>query len=547
MRTFLIAFVVLFGAALPGFSQGGGVGGGGFGGGGMAGGSSNARTPDTDLTTATNILSPGQQSEWALAIKDGETIIASATTTNFDPAIQIVDKDGKLLAENDDVRLGVQDALLVYRFPSAGSYKLLVKAFKGAGGGQFKLTLRRFIATEIKVGARTTSGNEEKRAQFYRFPAEVGQTLLINLPDSHSATSQVFSPTGESLSLNEPIVGRPSTVSFRAEAKGDYYLRVGAARTYAFTVATARVAPLTLGQPSITRKLGTGGVDIWTFTATAGDFVRLQARAEGRGVEAQLTYIPPTESEEDITAKTAVATFATGEKSQGELVALLRKTGTYELTLAQLVGLEMDYTLTSTKTVRGWELKAPLAEKLALGGTDYYAIEGKAGEILRLEGLSEQFDIELELYNLRGERLASNDDGGKGRNALVTVLLTGAEKYLLKVHCYGDGGSGTYQLRRAPDPVRPLKLGERGSGTLSADGTEIWSFTGKASQALILSVRSNDFNPWVRVFGPDGVEISGEGTGTLYGLTLPLEGTYTIWVSRRIGAGKYTVRLIEAE
>ena len=530
MRTFLIAFVALFGAALPGFSQGGG-----FGGIGMAGGSSNARTPDTDLTTATNILTPGQQSEWALTIKDGETIIASATTTNFDPAIQIVDKDGKLLAENDDVRLGVQDALLVYRFPSAGSYKLLVKAFKGAGGGQFKLTLRRFVATEIKVGARTTSKNSNKPVQFYRFPAEAGQTLLVN----NAPELSVFSPTGESVRLNNPLqerLVRRSLASFRPEVKGDYYLRAVSSQPYAFMVAAARIAPLTLGQPATTRKLTAGGVDIWTFQGTEGDFIRLQAKAEGTGIDAQLAYIPAIGNDEDATStKEATATFEGGSKTEGELVALLRKSGTYELTLAQPLGLEMDYTLTSTKTVRGWELKAPLAEKLALGGADYYAIEGKAGEILRLEGLSEQFDIELELYNLRGELLASNDDGGKGRNALVTVLLTGAEKYLLKVHCYGDGGSGAYQLQRAPDPVHPIKLGERGSGTLSADGTEIWSFTGKANQALILSVRSTDFDTRVRVFGPDGIELAskdqGDSTSTLFGLTLPLEGTYTIWLS----------------
>ena len=196
MRTFLIALVALLGAVVPSFAQGS-VMGGGFGG-------ASGRPIDTDLTTATNILTPGQQSEWALTIKDGETIIASATTTNFDPAIQIVDKEGKVLAENDDVRLGVQDALLVYRFAKAGSYKLLVKAFKGAGGGQFKLTLRRFVATDIKVGARTTSPPGGKPVQFYRFSAEVGQTILVN----NAPELSVFSATGESVRLRNPLQER---------------------------------------------------------------------------------------------------------------------------------------------------------------------------------------------------------------------------------------------------------------------------------------------------------------------------------------------------
>lgn len=540
MRVFLIAFVALLGAALPSFAQGGMMG-GGFG--GVSG-----RPLDTDLTTATSILTPGQQSEWALTMKEGETIIAAATTTNFDPAIQIVDKEGKVLGENDDVRLGVQDALLVYRFAKAGSYKLLVKAFKGAGGGQFKLTLRRFVATDIKVGARTTSPPGGKSVQFYRFSAEAGQTLLIrNAPEL-----SVFSPTGESVALGSSLqeqVAR-TLASFRTPAKGDYYLRAVSTRPYAFTVAAARVAPLTLGQAPVARKLGAGGVEIWTFQGTEGDFIRLHAKAEGTMIYAQLAAIPTPDSD-DTDTREAIALFEVGEKTEGELVALLRKTGTYELTLAQPLGLETDYTLTSTKTVRGWEQKAPLKETLALGGTDYYALDGKAGELLRLEGLSEQFDIELELYNLRGEKLTSNDDGGKGRNALLTALLSQTGKYLLRVNCVGNGGSGAYQLQRAPDPVRPLKLGERGIGTLSAEGTEIWSFTGKPSQALILSVRSPDFDTSVRIFGPDGIELAardqGDSTSTLFGLTFPLEGTYTIWVSSKSGAGKYTLRLIEAD
>ncbi len=546
MRTFLIALVMLFGASLPGSAQGGAMGGGMMGGAGGASG----RPIDTDLTTATNILTPGQQSEWALTIKDGETVIASATTTNFDPAIQIVDKDGKVLAENDDVRLGVQDALLVYRFAKPGSYKLLVKAFKGAGGGQFKLTLRRFVAADIKVGARTTSPPGGKPVQFYRFPVEAGQTILVN----NAPELSVFAPTGESVRLRNPLeerlVRRP-LASFRVEVKGDYYLRAVSSQPYAFTVASAKVAPLTLGQPITARKLTAGGVDIWTFQGTEGDFIRLRAEAEGTGVDAQLAYIPAPNSDDESDGQEATTLFEGGAKTEGELVALLRKTGTYELTLAQPLGLETDYTLTSTKNVRGWEQKAPLAETLTLGGMDYYSLEGKAGELLRIEGLSEQFDIELELYNLRGEKLTSNDDGGKGRNALMTVLLSQSAKYLLKVSCYGNGGSGAYQLRRAPDPVRPLKLGERGSGTLSTDGTEIWSFTGKPSQALILSVRATDFSSSVRIFGSDGIELAardqGDSTSTLFALTLPLDGTYTIWVSSKSGAGKYTVRLIEAD
>lgn len=538
LRRFLFAALCVL-AALPcGAQQGAGGFGGGFG--GTMGGPSR----EADLQTATNILTPGQQTEWAITVKDGETVIASATTTNFDPAIQLVDADGKVLAENDDIALGVQDARLLYRFAKGGSYKLLVKAFKGAGGGQFTFTQRRFLATDIALGQRLTSTPTPSHLQYYRIAATAGQTLLLNLQRGNTANVLVFSPTGEKLESQR----RATSTVFRAETAGDYYARVNSATAFALTVAAAKVAPLTLGAAKSAHTLSAGGMDIWTFEGTEGDFVRIHAKAEGIRVSAQLDILKTKDS----LAGDALEALDESMKAQGELVVFLKQTGTYELTVNQPLGLAADYTLTSTRTVPSWNTKDNHKETLRVGGADYYLIDGKAGEILRVGGQSDQFDIVLELYNLQGEPLSSNDDGAANGNALMTVLLSKTGKYLLRVHSFGFGGGGAYLLKRAPDPVRPLMLGTKGVGSLGVDVSDIWSYAGKAGQTLILSVRSSDFDTFVRVFGPDGIELAsnddgGDGTNSLLSFTLPLDGTYTIWVSGKSGTGKYTIKLSEAE
>lgn len=546
LRNFLVVLAVLL-ASFPCLAQQGGVS--GFGGGMMGGG---GRTSDTDLVNATNILTPGQPSEWALTVKEGETLVANATTTNFDPALQIVDEKGVVLAENDDIELGIQDARLLFRFPKAGAYKLLVKAFKGAGGGQFRLTMRRFVSTDIRIGARTTSASSNARGQYFRFTAEAQQTLILSLQSGTPPTVAVFSPTGEQLELSgmagDGTRGRQPRASFRAELKGDYYARVVSTSPFALTIAAARIAPLSLGSAPSPRRLEAGGMDIWTFEGMAGDFIRVSAKAKGIRVTAQLQ---PRAAKDALTGD-ELEELEGNPKAQGELVVFVKKSGPFELTIAQPLGQAVDYVLTSTRTVPTWNTGAPRQEVLTLGGADYYLVEGKAGEILRVEGVTEQFDIALELYNRSGETLSSNDDGGKDRNALLTVLLAKTDTYLLRVRSFGFGGSGAYQLRRAPDPVRPLTIGEKETGSLGVDVSDIWSFTGKAGKTLILSVRSADFDTFVRVFGPDGIELAsnddgGDGTNSLLSFTLPLDGKYTIWVSGKAGTGKYSVRALEAE
>src|SRR5206468_12470148 len=113
---------------------------------------------------------------------------------------------------------------------------------------------------------------------------------------------------------------------------------------------------------------------------------------------------------------------------------------------------------------------------LSLGAADYWTVEGTAGQVVRVEGSSERFDTELELFGPQGDLVARDDDGGSGRDARLTALLTERGRYLVRVHAHGDGGSGPYAPRREPDPARPLTLGAGGEGAVGAGGTEVWAF-----------------------------------------------------------------------
>ncbi|HYP53635.1 MAG TPA: PPC domain-containing protein [Pyrinomonadaceae bacterium] len=192
------------------------------------------------------------------------------------------------------------------------------------------------------------------------------------------------------------------------------------------------------------------------------------------------------------------------------------------------------------------------ASKSAAGGQYELAVEAKAGQILRFESASETFDTALQLFNPRGESVAGDDDGGENRNAKLTALVVEPGRHLLRVYAHGNGGAGSYLLRRAPDAVRQLAAGGRVDGAVGRGGSEIWSFAGRAGQTVILSARSPDFDTRVTVYGPDAAEIAaddngGEGTDSLLSVRLPLDGAYTVWVSAQSGGGRYSLRLIDVQ
>ncbi|HLK58643.1 MAG TPA: PPC domain-containing protein [Chthonomonadaceae bacterium] len=542
----------------PGWAQGGQ--GGGFGGGRGGGGLPEVR--EGDIATYKHILTPGDRGEWPLTIKAGETVIVFVTSDTFDPAAEIVDAAGKVLAQNDDVHPGDQDSLILYRFPAAGQYKILVKGFKSVAGGQYSLTLRRFLPTDLRRGERNATVLGRNHLQWHRFSATAGETLVVTGRSAiFNPNMEIYAPNGEQITADRRSLngGRTESSVFRAETKGDYYLRIASGNNtggYAVTVAAARVAPIAIGAVSPNRHLDAGGLDLWTFNGTAGDLLHVQARAGSTGVSVAIKYLPPAAKEgapaDAAPAGEDLVRLPSDPKGRGELIALLRSAGSYQVEVSQPLGLEAEYTLSVERDVKPWAAGADLNSKLVLGGSDYWAIEGKAGQVVRLAGLAEPFDITLELYNPRGERIEANDDGDGGRNALLTALLKETGRYLLRVSAFGDGGSGPYRLVRRPDPTRPIQIGARVEENLGTGSSDIWSFRGKAGQAVILSVRSQDFGSRVTVFGPDAIEVASdesgrEGDNCLFSIRLPLDGVYTIWVSAPSAGGKYVIHLVDAD
>lgn len=508
-----------------------------------------------------HILTPGDRGEWPLTASDGDCILVRVSSSTFDPAAQLVDSLGSILIENDDVAPGVQDAQFLFRFTKSGDYKILVKGFKSTSGGRYELVLRRFRSTEMHRLERNAAFPGRTGVRWHRFAAAANETLVVTTRSAvFNPDAAIFAPNGERSTRSPRFLagGHTSISVFRATTAGDYYLRVGARGNsggYVVTVAPATSRSIAIGTTGPQRHLAAGGLDIWTFDGAPGDLVRIKSSSSGPAVDLNLSYVPKepsAETQNGDSPNEPLVPLPNDPKARGEQEALLRQKGKYQIEVIEPFGNPLEYTIEVRNDARVLSEAPSTSGKIGLGGSDYWSFEGKAGQILRIAGNSSTFDAMLELFTERGERIEWNDDGGTDRNALLTALIKERGKYLIRVSAVGNGGSGPYELRRLNDPTRPIQLGGRVEQSIGSGSSDIWSFSGKAGQTILLSVRSQDFEAHLTVFGPDAIEVAADGGNNesadrLLAVHLPLSGKYTIWVSAKEPGGKYPLHLIDGD
>lgn len=516
-----------------------------------------------DLSEFRQVLNPGKADDWPLDARDGETVILGVRSAAFDPVVELVGPNDAVVAANDDVRPGVKDALLLHRIAMGGAYRVRVRANEGTAAGSYDLAVRRFVASDVPLAERSVARVGRSLIQWHRVRVEAGRTPVVSVRAAAFAPAiEVFAPNGEPVPLQRLEVGQRNLdrAAFRATQGGDHYVRVtggqaaGPGASYAVTVALARVFETAPGRREPARRLDAGGLDLWTFEGKPGDLIRIRATAPGEGMLARFSFQPPVDEKtgQPRRVEGPVPPFAllpTDPKRKGEVTALLNRAGRFQVDVSQLRGLEVEYTLATDRPLKDGPTGDVMEGRLPVGDTDTWAVSGAPGRILRFDGASDQFDLVLSLFSPHGERVALNDDGGEGRSALLTALALEEGTFLLRVQSLGNGGGGAYRVRQVANPGRPLAAGAPGDGTVGPGGTEIWSFQGKAGQALLLNVRSTEFDPRVAIFGPDGAEVPGDegGSGSLMSLHLPVDGSYTVWVSGSEGGGRYSLYLFEVK
>jgi serine protease Do len=72
----------------------------------------------------------------------GQSVTIRLESEDFNPYVALLDANGQLLAENDDVTPTDTNAVITITLPTAGQYRVVVNAYKPTGRGEYRLTVR---------------------------------------------------------------------------------------------------------------------------------------------------------------------------------------------------------------------------------------------------------------------------------------------------------------------------------------------------------------------------------------------------------------------
>ena len=203
---------------------------------------------------------------------------------------------------------------------------------------------------------------------------------------------------------------------------------------------------------------------------------------------------------------------------------------------------------------------------------DLYIFEGKAGQTITLNMLSQEVDAYLILLGPNGKELAQDNDGGLAKNARIVATLPADGTYTVLANSRKAGESGTYRLQlmakesvppRANQPSRrdrakttPPILQRAGVLAIGAakvfppDGSlyQEHSFDGKAGQFVLITLESQDFDTYLVLLDPNGEVLAendnaGASSNSALAVTLPITGRYRAVANARDRTGRGSYQL----
>jgi hypothetical protein len=202
---------------------------------------------------------------------------------------------------------------------------------------------------------------------------------------------------------------------------------------------------------------------------------------------------------------------------------------------------------------------------------DAYTFDATPGQRVTLDVVSEDFDTYLILIPPRGERHENDDVEGKPRHSVIETDLAEAGEYRVLVTSYAKDETGAYELhidvasasqtttQNSSRDLIPLSYGDERAERLaegdrqisSGEFEDLFAFDGLAGDRIVVELASDDFDPYLMVFPPEGEQVDNDDADGRQDLsrvemTLPMTGRYrvaaTSYAANETGAYRLSLR-----
>ncbi len=527
--------------------QGGGFGGGGFGGGGVQGvggfggggfggnsagafgraGNQGQQQQQYDQSVQNiqstisryvntveikNILTPGEYSEWPLTLKAGQVVIAEARSEAFDPALEVTDPAGKVLASNDDRYPGDQRPLLLWRCETAGKYSLRGRCFRDKAGGQFFLKFNIYDSVDATSEKLTDHTFDQMGPVLFRIPMKAGEIrrLVSNSAPQNNLfvlPQVVIGPTGlPDIHLGYPLASLfPAAIV--APVAGDYY--------YLAELSGQPKSTLHVGSQGIATKplsrdaAGTGnGAGLWSLQVKKGEFLEVSTPNIASAYPIVVAELPDV-SKYDLAKPDSNPFFPKpGDQLPPTDAFTTLPARTRDLSVTVFVA-QRDTTLwiASPGPSKGgaYTVKVQLADRalsateefkshLKVGKYDYWTFDAKVGDVMTFASTASGFSESITVRDPSMQVFWEGAGALEESKIAGTMIVSRPGRYIAAVSCFGDGGSGDYSLTRRVVAPRTFAKGTPATDTIDNGQVQAWKFTAKPGEPLLVHWKSSTYS-----------------------------------------------------
>lgn len=481
----------------------------------------------------TTILTPGEYAEWKQPLKAGQVIVAGAKSQAFDPALEIVDEQGAVLAKNDDRFPGDQRPLLWWRCEKDGTYGLRARCFRDKSGGQVAVQFNTYNTLDVTSDQFVEGTFEANKPFLIRFPMRQGQ---ITEPVAERVGEgdylpfqfgQLINPNG--LPERIPSFGapfRPAFTALVAPLDGDYYVMGEpygrASGTGKVRIAARNHVPVRLAEASSLESppVPTNTASVWELPVKAGVLLRVSLPDLDKSSGFMLMEMPNF-SQFDVTKPeanpffpiprnappgpgAAVTMLSARSRDNRDMVFRAERDATLWLATNGAFNGNKTYSLKVRPAAANLAENAANKGHLRIADTDYWAFDAQAGEVVNLSSSSSDFSM---LTILRepglGELRHAEADIDQTKDTWRMVAPRPG-RYLLAVSGVGNGGGGDYNLTRNVIRPKEFSTAMRAKGEIGAGEISVWKFTIKPGEPVLVKWTSDVWTYGIEVYDDQG-------------------------------------------
>jgi len=503
--------------------------------------------------TSSGTLTTGETNSWTFSANAGDSVVLRMGSAALNPRLQLLSPLGTVIRAAGSANGGFVDTDLSLRVTNTGTFTVQASTFSFVTNVPYMLTFAKAPGTfsssgeggPMLNGALYTGSLQAGDLDMWSFDAQAGDGIVLRMGATNfNPWIRLFAPdgalvgsvgTGNGGFVDVDLMATATNsgtyiavvASYIVNTNGNYWLSLGKARAPIVVSPGDQGGPMTNGWKH-NGALVKGDLDVWSFDANVGDGIVLRMGATNFNPWIRL-YGP-----------NGPLVGASGSGNGGfvdpDLRVTATNTGTFTVVAGSLtVSPNGNYTLSLAKAP-GEIFVAPLDEggpltngwkhtgALQAGDLDVWSFDANAGDSIVLRMGATNFNPWIRLFGPNGALVGSAASANGGFvDPDLSVKATNTGMFTVVAARETIASSGTYTLTLAHSPGAifvapmdeggPLTNGWMHTGALQAGDLDVYSFQAVAGDSYVLRMGSTNYNPWLRLYGPDGQLIGFSGTG----------------------------------